>query len=147
MCNGDLYFRATSPMTGSELYKLPGDYASTEAVGNACGIATPHLAASQPVLGKTCTVSGTGPAASPRLLLAGVQASPSYIPGLVAADCAIWENLAFYFLFPLPSGASWQVGFPVPNTPSTVGAQVMMQSVYNPVPLSLSAGLKLTAGN
>ncbi len=45
-----------------------------------------------------------------------------------------------------PPGPRWKWNVPVPNDPNLVGIKVILQSVYAPLPLSLSNSLQLVVG-
>jgi ELWxxDGT repeat protein len=144
--DGLLYFAASSDIYGRKLFRLGVSPASVEATGVGCGGQAPVLTASHPLLGGTCTISGRGPNTGARLLIAGLPSPPFRVPGLVAADCAIWVNLSLTLVVPLPASANWSIPVGIPNTPSTIGVKVMLQAAHDPLPLSLSNGLQLTIG-
>jgi len=81
------------------------------------------------------------------LLVIGLPSAPLHIPGAVARECAVWENLASSTVLSFPNGTRWTLSVSIPSKSSTIGARVTLQSVYDPLPLSLSNALQLTAGN
>ena len=144
--DGILYLTANDSKHGFELFRIIGNPAVVERFGASCGIGTPTLDSTQPVLGKIWTFSGTGTAAGVRLLILGVRGVPFGVPGLLAPDCAIWENLALSLVQPLPAGVRWSVPLPIPNQASLIGAKAALQSVHGLLPLSLSNAVQIRLG-
>ena len=76
----------------------------------------------------------------------GVRPMPFPMPGFVAPDCAVWEDLPLSDTVLLPPGTDWSLPLMIPNQASLIGARATLQSVHGFLPLSLSNTLQITAG-
>jgi ELWxxDGT repeat protein len=149
ICDGTLYMRATTLTHGQELYSVGGTPATVETLGEGCAQNYPILRSTPGAIGANMMISGNdAPSTGVRVLIVGLLATPTYIKSLVGPGCWIWEDLTLpTILLPLPAGSSWKLRFPLPNNSSLIGSQAAMQAAYDPMPLMLTNGLKMTLGN
>ena len=147
VCDGRLYFSATSLGHGRELRSVGGAPAAVETLGVGCGPNPPVLAATTPVLGQPMSVFGHRAPGGPGALVFGFPTVGGYLSGVVAPGCAIWADLGLSIVLPLPSAVSHEVTVLVPRDPSLQGAQVAIQGAYAPLPMRVSNGVKVTVGN
>jgi ELWxxDGT repeat protein len=147
---GQLVFWAATPATGPEPFAVPLD-AHGQAVGVACGAPgrATTLAATDPVLGQTCTLAGrdvyTG--SSGYLFLGLPAATPIALP-IGGPSCRLLISPALFA--PLatvaPIGNTWSLALPIPNDPAFQRVLLRVQGAF--APTNAPGGLDLTnAGN
>jgi ELWxxDGT repeat protein len=148
VCDGKVFLIANTPQFGEEVFVFNGSPATATTVGESCGKNPNDLRASNPILGATMTISGRrAPTTGARLLVIGGPGTPVGIPGIIAPECAVWEDLSLPILLAgLPGGSAWSLRVPIPNNPNLLGVRARMQAAYDPLPLSLSNAIDLLVG-
>jgi ELWxxDGT repeat protein len=127
---GNLVFLANTPATGIEPFAVPLD-AHGQAVGTACGAPAraTTLAATDPVLGGTCTLSGREAfPGSAGVLFCG---TPAAAPIPFGACRWLLSPASFFFLAAVPtSGTTWSMALPIPNDLALVRVLLRAQGVF-----------------
>ena len=131
---GNLVFWATGSATGTEPYAVPLD-AHGQAIGSACGATAraTTLAATDPVLGQTCTLSGANayPGSSGFLFCGLPATAPVQLP-FAGPSCRWLLSPALFTLLATTSvsGTSWSLALPLPNDPAFERVLVRVQGVF-----------------
>lgn len=163
LSGGDLFFVADDGTTGRELWKhFPG--ATAQEVGTSCsgGDVIPRLSATDPVLGSTWTISGSGfrPGTAFGLLMSE-QTSPARL-----GPCTLWVSSdtlgdvrvervdqpvgprdralqfdGFGAMSQIVTSSDWSVSIPLPSLPSLTGRTIVLQAVVGPAETSMGFGL------
>lgn len=146
---GDLYFVATTPAEGREVFVLRRPGPSAEAWGQGCappGHALPRLRAGTPRIGGQVQLRARGLLASSLLLIG----TTSELPIALGSGCQLYLDLnrPHAVMGVTAGGGRWQQSFNIPNDPSLRGLSLGVQlgtgpSTQQPLQMSLSEGLAL----
>ncbi len=151
VARGKVFFRATSPVTGTEMYGYPNGATATPIQ---LGCSSSRLTASaDPLLGTTTTLSLSHkiPGAVSTFLLLG---GPGKTPIRVAGACASYLDFGgSIFLLAASSKQSFALPLPIPNAKSMIGSTLVVQA-WQLTPafpkaggLQLSNAVELSPGN
>lgn len=132
--DGRIVFVANDGTHGDEL-RVIGNGATSIRIGRSCGSATrtPTLSASDPVLGKTMTITGGD----------AMVGSTAYVPvGLPAAaplalpgGCKTWIDVTAPIVMLDPfkvTAPTWTTGIAIPADPKLKGESIAIQTLYLP---------------
>ena len=126
VARGKVFFRATSPVTGTEIYGYPnGATASSITSGCSTSLLTTNA---DPVLGKamTLTLTHTIPGAVSSFLLLGGAADR---PSRVGTACANYLDFGGpVFLIAASSKSSFSLPVPIPSDPFMIGSTFVLQA-------------------